>query len=682
MRSWRGRGAVVPGSLLFASAMLLVVGSFGCGIEAPEAPQFETTLHIPLSTETYTGLDMANDLEAVEGDSTEAGPLAIHSAGDLDPIALDDGLRCTLESQFLAAVFSEIDFQPPEIPAQSYRLDQMIPGLPPGGIDIVVDSFSIGPMTSELGTFSEFDELLFATGALSLVVTNRFPFTAGGDPAAGHAVILIVEDWSVSPVREIARYEISDTIDPGESYAADVDLAGTVLGNQLMLTLTAWCPGSGGEVIHLDPDDGLDLTLEFVDCEVTAVTGHLPSYTLEDEETIALDDDLSILSAVIASGQVRWNVQSSLPVRAALRVAFPDAYLGADPLVVVGSVAAAAAATIEIDLAGVQVIGDGLTALTCHVEVVTDSALAQCTLELGQGVAGDLVATEIVFASIRGVLGPREVPLEPSIVEIEFPDESAGMTFTAAEAILEMTNRSGVSLAAELALVGRSAADSVHVEFEAAIPPGTADLPSETRVTLNEVNSTVLALANLQPEEVWIEGIVWVGDGQSVCELYADDYVTGSYTVQVPMKMTLDTAQHEGDAFEMEIDESAREMIAENLREVGLNAEVANHFPTGVRVRFHFARSEEALFVSDDLVIETREIPAAAVDPITGRVSEAQNSSLTLVIDQEQVDFFAHPDVYGALEVTLIGQGSETFEIWTTDYVTIRGMAALRCRIQ
>ncbi|MBD3235669.1 MAG: hypothetical protein GF330_03085 [Candidatus Eisenbacteria bacterium] len=671
-----------PGSLRIALWALLCAGLVGCGIEAPEAPEFETTLVVPINPETYTGLDMANDLDAVEGDSAEAGPLAIRASDDLDPIGLQGGLRCTLGAQSLEASFSEIDFAPPEIPPQQYRLDQIIPGLPEGGLDTVVDSFSIGPLTKELGTFAAFDEMRFDSGRLSLVATNGFPFPAGGDPAAGHAVVLVVEDWSVSPAREVARYEITETIAPGESYAAEFDLSGAVLGNHLILSLAAWCPGSGGEVIHLDPADGIDLTLAFVDCVVCAVSGHLPSYELTDRESIALDADLSIQSAVIASGQVAWDVTSSLPVSADVEVALPDALRAGSPLLVTGQVPANGAATIEVDLAGVEIAGDDLTALTCHALVHTDSAQTPSTLELGQGVAGELVASEMAFDSIRGVLGPREVAIEPSAVEIDFPEEAAGMTFTAAEARLEMQNRSDIPLTAELALLGCSHGDSVRVAFTAEIPPGTAEAPSQASVALDETNSEILALANLQPEEVWLEGAVWVGDGQSVCELRAEDYLSGNYSVQVPMKMTLDTAHHEGEAFEMEIEESARERIDENLEQVSLQAEIENHFPTGVRVCFHFARSAEALFVNDELQIETEEIPAATVDPITGRVSEALESSLTLSIVPDQVGFFAEPNVHGAVEVTLVGQGAEAFEIWTTDYVTIRGLAELHCRIR
>jgi hypothetical protein len=60
-------------------------------------------------------------------------------------------------------------------------------------------------------------------------------------------------------------------------------------------------------------------------------------------------------------------------------------------------------------------------------------------------------------------------------------------------------------------------------------------------------------------------------------------------------------------------------------------------------------------------------------------VSAADSSTVTLLIESDDIDFFANPNICGAIEVTLVGAGEDPCEIWTTDYVTIRGMAAFKC---
>jgi len=101
-----------------------------------------------------------------------------------------------------------------------------------------------------------------------------------------------------------------------------------------------------------------------------------------------------------------------------------------------------------------------------------------------------------------------------------------------------------------------------------------------------------------------------------------------------------------------------------------------------VQVRFHFASSREALYVNDDIVLTAEEIPAASVDPVTGRVNAATTCQVALAVDRAQIEFFTRTGVFGAVEVTLSGASGEACEIWTSDYVTIRGVAAFRYRIE
>jgi hypothetical protein len=652
----------------------------GCGLEAPKAPQFETTLNIPLSQETFTGVDMADELEAVEGDSAEAGPLSIRISEDLEPILLSDGLCFSIDGSSAHATLEEIDFGIPEIEPLAFRLEDLAPGtIPPVGFDVPVDSFSFEQTDEDLGTFDEYQQLCLAAGFLRLTLDNLLPFPIGGALEDGHAVIVIVEDRSVDPLREVARYEISEPLPAAGTRVSDCDLAGATIGNHLVLSLFGWSPGSSGAFVHISPDIGLDLALEFIDCEIAEFIGNAPSFSLETDESISLGDDLSVIEATVAAGVIQWDIRSDLPVQATIFVEFPEVFRDGNPLVLEDIIPPNGEVTLGTDLAGTAIVADGISALSCHMEVVTDSATVPCTIRLDQGISAEQQSSDIAFDYIRGVLGPIEVEIERTDVDIEFADVSDGIEFVAAEAILQLRNRTDVSLEALLELAGTAGGDTIVVGFSADIPPSTSAEPTEVRIELNETNSNILELLNLRPDEAWIGGALLVGDGVSVSEVYAEDFIDGSYTVQVPMKLVLDTAQHDGEPFDVELDESAREFVSENLREVGIEANVENHFPVAVRVCFHFARSQEALFVNDDLVLEMDEIPAAPLDPQTGRVSAADSSTVTLLIESDDIDFFANPNICGAIEVTLVGAGEDPCEIWTTDYVTIRGMAAFKC---
>lgn len=655
---------------------------FGCGLELPKAPEFETTLNIPLGVETYTGLDVANGLESVEGDSTSAGPLAIEFSAELDSITLEDGLSCDVPARSVAALFEQIAFRPPSIAPCSYTLGEMMPGIPPGGIDAIVESFAFGPLLVDLGTFDEYREMLVTSAELRLTMVNRLPMAIGGPIEQGQAVTIAITDESVEPPRAIARFVIATPLLPADSCAALCNLRDVTIGNHLVVTLSGWCAGSGGEIIHLAPDDGVDLRLAFGECEIGSLTGLIPPFRLAGEESIPLSEGLSLREATVASGQLMWRVTSELPVAAAISVRLEEALRGDMPLVIEGSVPPFGEALLGTDLAGVTIRGDDLRSLTCHADVVTERAQSDCTVELGKGVRADLSATEIAFASVRGVLDQREITVDAAPVEVDFPSEAEGIIFTAAEAVIDIRNGAGAALNALLVLHGVSGGDTVSVPITADVPAGSADAPSETRLTLNEADSRILELANLQPEEIWIDGMVLVGDGVSEASVRASDLIAGDCTVQVPMRMIVESAEYTGDPFDVDIDKSTREKIAENLEQGDVIATVENHFPAGVRVAFHFSRSEEALFVDDDLIIDAGEIPPARIDPGRGRVTASEYCDLNVQVSGESLALFAEPHVFGGVTLTLRGNGDDPCEVWTTDYVTIRGIVSFRCRVR
>jgi hypothetical protein len=148
------------------------------------------------------------------------------------------------------------------------------------------------------------------------------------------------------------------------------------------------------------------------------------------------------------------------------------------------------------------------------------------------------------------------------------------------------------------------------------------------------------------------------------------------------MRLILDSMKLESGPFEIALEESAREMISENVAWLTFATRVENHFPAGVQLRFHFARTEEALFANDAIVIVADAIPAAPIDGNSGRVTGSEFHDWAATLGGDSLALFAEPNVIGGIEVTLAGDGDNPCEIWTTDYVTIRGMLSFRCRVQ
>ena len=56
----------------------------GCSLEAPEAPQFETQVFLPLGVRTTSGLDLIGSDGYIEGDSSGGSPLRFVRHGALE----------------------------------------------------------------------------------------------------------------------------------------------------------------------------------------------------------------------------------------------------------------------------------------------------------------------------------------------------------------------------------------------------------------------------------------------------------------------------------------------------------------------------------------------------------------------------------------------------------------------
>jgi hypothetical protein len=284
---------------------------------------------------------------------------------------------------------------------------------------------------------------------------------------------------------------------------------------------------------------------------------------------------------------------------------------------------------------------------------------------------------------ISGVLDHREAIIDPTEVSISFPDEVEDIEFVSAEAEITVRNTAGMSAAAELELIGyaTSGGDSVRVAFPAEIPAGSLELPAEHRILLDESNSNIVELLNLQPERVQIGGRLLVGDGVTPGELRADQYVEAAFTVRAPMRLLIHDAYYESDPDSLELDEDARERIEEDLDAVVIRVTAENHFPAEAQLALHFARREDEVFLSDDLVLETGWITAAEIDPGTGRVASATTSTFTVSIGEDDVDLFTEEVLYLGSEISLVGTGDQPVEFWTTDYLRLSGVVELKVHV-
>jgi len=656
-----------------------LLGLVGCGLEAPQAPEFETTFNIPLHEERYTGQDMAQGLESVEGDEATPGPLTVRISEEIAPVHLDEQVRLRIESQAYAAELDEIDFDVPDIDPLTFTLGALAPEIViVQGTPVTVASFSFAPDPLTLGPADEFDDferIVFDAGSLRLTLTNHLPVPIGG----GEGVTVLIEDVSAGTV---AEWMISGELAPEATFQGDADLTGAFLGSELRVRLSGWCPGSGGESVVLSESQGVAIGIAFQDPSIRELSGELPALNLETTASLEIGSDVSVTEAIVSSGSLHWTLSSELPIEATVWLEASQIQLGCAPLARSVTLPAHGSAELTLDLQGAAMNRGDADAWTWSVRVTSNATDEAADLAWGQAVEAMLDASEVRFTSVRGVLDHVEIEIDPVETAVEFPDGTESVSFVAAEAEITVNNYAAVAAEASLELWGEAGGETVTVPFTLSMEAGGAEDPARASAILTEANSDLLDLLTLRPEVLLISGSVMVGDGATESVIAAGDFLDGAVTVQAPMKLVLETAQEQGDPFEVELDDDIREQFSDNLLEVVVEAEVENHFPAGVEVALHFARSEGALFANDDLILDADAVTSAAFDSGSGRVTAATTSQVILRVSEGDLDLFSEERLFGGLAVTLRSDGESAIEIWSTDYVNVKGMVSFRYRVK
>ncbi|MCK4303464.1 MAG: hypothetical protein KAY24_04435 [Candidatus Eisenbacteria sp.] len=665
------------GACLWSMVFVLLLATAGCELEVPQKPQFETTLYVPMSEETYTGQDMADKLEAVEGNVEEPGPLTIRVSEEFEPVLMEEHLKLNVEADTYSAGLDQIDFDAPAIAPVSMHLSDL---LPEASGEVPIPPTSLEPVVVDLGTFNDYAEVTFLSGALHLMLVNNLSIPVGGE--GEHALLIEVQDDSAGVARSVATWTIEGEIQPGGKRFTSHDLPGQPLGNHFILHVTGWSSGSDGKLVDIASGGSLNATVSFQGVEISTLTGLLPALSCEIEFPLEMSEDISIEHAVVADGVLSWSLASELPVDARVFLHASQITREGVPLYEEITVPARGSAVLTVDLCNAVMEIGAADSLVWSLGMATQATGDPEAVELGLAVVATLQATEIRFDSMRGILDHVDGEITPVAAAIEFPEGTEEAQFLIAEMAVVVCNNANVSIAADLELWGEVDGAAVHVPFSTTIAAGSHDQPESTWVFLDESNSNLLDLLNLRPETVTVSGSVQVGDGFTVSEIRAGDSLEGCFTLQAPMRLLLETAQLEGEPFEIESDEELREQIADNLVEVFVAADVENHFPTGVEVKLHFAKTEGALFVNDDLVLEADAVQPAEVDTETGRVTASVYDEIVMqVTEQEDIAVFAEELLYGAMEITLTGDGENPVEIWSTDYVKVRGIVSFRYRV-
>jgi len=658
-------------ALVPALLVLLTILAAGCDIANPELPTFTTTLNIPFERQEVLMADLVDEEELLFSD--ESGGLYVYLEGDSLRVQLDPDLSLDLNPQQSSFELGEISLESAEAGNFDFDLEEVYPdagSLPPGTVVVPPFEFELNPEPRDLDGIRSAHVL---SGALRAVIENDFQVPLSGEELPA---MIRCEIFDTASGAGLAELNFPQEVPAGESATALFDLAGANLPDSVGVRILGGSPGHPG-LDDLDPGRILNITVDIVDLIVDEALAEVGEQSISERRSMDLGDSLRIHEAIVASGVLEIELvnELSLPVQAELVLEEVFAPGGA-PLSMILDLEPGATQTAQLDLQGARILApeeDPLAALSYRVDVASPGSGEECVwIHASDRLSSSMSATAIQLAECRGLFPERLIELDPVIEELDLPDELAGVHFSQAILVLEILNE--VEFPAELQLHLKSqysGGDSLELNHVAQIQAADGRGAMLTRVVLDADNSIMPELLSGSPERIELSGQVRVG-GEQVGTASPGQGAEIKWSVEAPLRATVEPTLIERDPFDLDLDEDLRETLEGRLYSGRLVAEIDNALPLDLELRF-LVGADSSTVHSNPLREIGPFIVSAAPTDASGFVSESLLDDQELVLDREDVLALVGEGNYVAIAVDLPGTAGEEIAFRPADYLAIRG---------
>jgi hypothetical protein len=703
-RAWFARPVLrpVPGAALVMAA-LAILAVFGCSVDAPQAPQFETQIFLPLGIRTTTGLDLVDEDGYIQGDSTGAAPLNFVLRGSLQRVEtgtlLDMDLAPTGFSFGLGGVNLASE-QPVHVDFSLRSLGAQFIPFPPV-VSVIIPPFTIESVNQAVPlpeSTEHFEWARLRRGLLRITLYNGLPVPLGGEGTATPMWVRL-HDHARGTVFSAGGF--AQAIAPGATGVIEARLDGLEVSRDLNVELGGGSSGSAGLPVDVRADEQMiGLGLVFTDLVADSVYAVVPGQSASRVATVKLAEDLQISEGLLREGVIRLVVENPYPVSGTVHVTLPSVWRASDsgdPL----------STTFPVPAAGGDTPGRGETTLNLAGCVVHPAAGAPHTLDytvdletigsdgpvrLGTRASarGSIDHGWLSFDAIRGRLEGRRFEIPSTETSLDPPQGIDSLSFVSASLGLEITSTVAFPSEAELVVTSEPAdgGDSVAVPLRFMIEAATGGIPRVTTVSIDDTNSNILDLIAAHPRKMLVSGSVLIG-GPAEGTIRRTDWIQGGYTLSAPLRMRIGRLTHRTDPSSFTISRENQGRIRENAIEAVVRGTVTNHFPAGLEVGLIFAASEADLALDPAthpdrvLALEPVRVAPGETDPVTGRVMRSRETQLEVAIRPDQVPFFARDRLYAQAMLVVTGEDAQrTVELTALDFVQASALLIFRVRVK
>ncbi len=658
--------------LTTVAVTIILIAVAGCEIQDPALPTFSTRLSVPVGSHEITVSELIEDQDYLYagGDSI----LTFRIDGDTTSVVLDLDLSAELDGQNIDAEIGLISLPASDPLVFGFLLEEILPGagsLPPGPVPVPAFDFDL---ESDPSAIEDIESAHIAAGELHFVLHNNLPIPLSGNSAPEQVSIDLVDPFSGLVLTSAV---FGNAIAPGDTAMAVADLSGVTLPSSVAIALVGGSTG-GLAADGLSPGDGLEVSLELVDVTMDAATAVIDAQLFSDGGTIALPDDLQVISAILATGEISIDLGNDLPIDCLVTLEFPDIRL-----------ASGAPATLDIDLpaGGTNSAVMDLTQAVISAEAGT--TLSELTWSItasspgSEGVAVTIAATDrlsanlspttLTFAEITGYIPEETFALDPTSEDLDLPDELDGLQLTSATLTLEVFNGTGVGGTLDITLVGTAADGSSSTLSTVAQIAADDAKDMRTVVVLDETNSNIAEFLSTMPETVTLSGEMRIGGPDQIGTIRPGDSARLTWGLDAPLRLTITDSHLDQDPVALNLDADMREQLDEHLVQADVIAEISNHFPFAVELFIQVGPDSTSAVNDPELVIGPLSVEAGSLNTVGGWVTQAVTSRLEIALSTNDIKAFTRPGAFTAVVAHIPGTNGEEIVVRIGDKLNIRG---------
>lgn len=668
--------SVPPAAICLLLAIGLVLLS-SCQFAPPQAPIWETEINLPLINKRYAMQEIIAQEEEFYAD--QQGLVHFSTSVKLDSFGVGDRLAINALEESFDYRLGRFKIPPPSPLSAEISLRQIYPASGNlAGQTASLPAFGFALALRNLPDFDSYVVVNRVAGTITVSLRNGLPIPLG-------PLRLELREGSVDTL--IAVLEHNNEIPPNGEMTRVLEVSGRSFSNNISPVLSGQSPGSRGNLVFIDPNSTVRLTISASTFEVESARARVGTLRLDRTGEIPVGDSLQIVSALVKSGALLLNLQGQFPVRTEVALALPDFRASNnDTLKTTIVVQPNGNSTLQLNLAGYNLqprstpFGQQKIRFIWKARTL-NNANEFVTIASRDGMRATCASTKIVFARLQGAFSAKQIALAPQSFDFNVP---AGLdSLQLLESQLQIILRNGINFPVQTDLRVEGFPErgpKVQLFIRERIAPGQPNgAPVESRIVFN--GATIQNFLDALPRTVKVSGRVWVGERSFSGSVSENNLVSASLNFDTPLALVLPRQRVESEVSTLKLEAATRERISQNLRRGGITLRLNNRLPFEALAAVHLARTPANVFRAPDLIVGPVKIALPQLDPITGRAVQPNSSEAALALNETQLKLFQASPLYVGVLLTLPGSNGKVIRIALDDFVEVQALATLRLEV-